>query len=76
MGNNTDTNGWARVLKDKRLELGETQTVFGARFGVGAVAVSLWESGKRDVPSDVAWWLTKNALNIDDDGNFLDEVVA
>jgi len=59
MGNNKlSAPKWAELIKQKRTELGETQTEFGSRFGVTMVAVSLWESGKRDVPSRATWWLT------------------
>lgn len=73
MGNNTDgtpkpKSGWGTSLKIKRKQLRETQTEFGKRFGVGAVAVSLWEQGKRDLPGEVTWWLTKNPILRDEWG--------
>jgi transcriptional regulator with XRE-family HTH domain len=49
---------WAKLLKQTRLGLGETQTQFGQRFDVTAAAVSYWESGTTDIPSEVTWWLS------------------
>ena len=60
-GNNTgvaqDPPKWAEMIYNARKNLGETQAEFGVRFGVTYVAVSLWETGKRDVPGEVTWWL-------------------
>lgn len=51
------------LLKRKRLELGESQTEFAQRFGKeSATAVSLWESGKRDIPQHVTEWLVDELL--------------
>ncbi len=41
------------LIKSTRLGLNETQTQFGERFSVTGVAISLWESGKRNVPNRV-----------------------
>jgi transcriptional regulator with XRE-family HTH domain len=43
----------AKLIKDLRLSLGETQTEFGERFGVSQVAVTYWEDGSNDPPSAV-----------------------
>jgi transcriptional regulator with XRE-family HTH domain len=40
-------------IKEKRKQLGETQAVFGKRFGKSHAAVSEWESGKAEAPSEV-----------------------
>ena len=37
-------------IKAKRQQLGETQAVFGKRFGKSHAAVSEWESGKTEAP--------------------------
>lgn len=61
-GNNTgvaqDPPKWGELIRTARENLGESQAQFGARFNVTYVAVSLWETGKRDVPGEVTWWLT------------------
>ena len=62
MGNNTDSHTlpiWAVKIKARRLFLGETQTEFGKRFGVGKVAVSQWELGKAEPGADVLVWVLK-----------------
>lgn len=48
---------WSKYIKQARTSRHETQAQFGSRFGVTHVAVSLWESGRRDAPSEVTWWL-------------------
>jgi DNA-binding XRE family transcriptional regulator len=63
--------GWAKALRDKRLQLGETQKQFATRFGVTYVAVSLWETGLRGLPDRVTWWLVKNPARRDEHGNLL-----
>lgn len=50
---------WAELIKQKRLALKESQTVFGWRWGVTHAAVSYWESGQADPPAAVIWWLTQ-----------------
>lgn len=50
---------WSTLIKQKRRQFRETQTEFGARFGVSDVAVSYWERGIYDPPADVTWWLFK-----------------
>lgn len=40
-------------IKGKRKQLGETQAVFGKRFGKSHAAVSEWESGKAEAPYEV-----------------------
>jgi transcriptional regulator with XRE-family HTH domain len=37
-------------IKAKRKQLGETQAVFGKRFGRSHAAVSDWEAGKAEAP--------------------------
>ena len=44
---------YSEKIKETRRMLRQTQSVFGKRFGVSAVAVSLWESGKREAPYEV-----------------------
>lgn len=56
------TPRWGTLIKQKRRRLKETQAEFGARFGVTYVAVSLWESNKREAPYSVTWWLYKELL--------------
>lgn len=41
------------LIKQKREQLGETQEVFGKRFGVTGTAVYLWEKGTRHAKYDV-----------------------
>lgn len=41
------------MIKTCRLLLGIDQKEFGLRFGLSGVAVSLWESGKREAPYKV-----------------------
>lgn len=48
---------WASLLKQKRTELGESQQTFGHRFGVRVATVSHWETGRREAPYKVTWWL-------------------
>lgn len=51
-------------LKKARLELGENQSDFGARFGVETpTAVSFWENGRRDMPTHVASWLAQRLIH-------------
>ena len=40
----------SQQMKEKRKQLGETQAVFGKRFGKSHAAVSEWESGKAEAP--------------------------
>jgi transcriptional regulator with XRE-family HTH domain len=54
------TPQWAELIKQKRKQLGESQTEFGKRFNVSHAAVSQWESGTNDVPGEVTWWVIKN----------------
>ena len=56
---NTFEETWLpNELRKARLILGETQGIFASRFGVEtATAISLWESGKRDMPTHVVSWL-------------------
>lgn len=48
-----------QLIKRKRIELGETQTVFAKRFGATATAVSLWEAGLRQAPYPVLEYAVK-----------------
>jgi DNA-binding transcriptional regulator YiaG len=48
---------WAVRIKARRDKLQETQAQFGARWGVGKMAVSKWESGKSEPPADVLVWV-------------------
>lgn len=50
------------LLKKTRESLFETQTEFGKRFNVSATAISLWESGARDIPNNVVENLINNSL--------------
>jgi transcriptional regulator with XRE-family HTH domain len=43
----------SQQIKEKRKQLGETQAVFGKRFGKSHAAVSEWESGKAEAPYEV-----------------------
>ena len=52
-----DEINWSSLIKDKRTDLGESQTVFGQRFGVSHVSVSKWENGLAEAPYAVTWWL-------------------
>jgi DNA-binding transcriptional regulator YiaG len=58
MGNNLSQPQWAELIKQKRAELGETQAEFAKRFNVQETAVSHWETGRREAPYAVTWWLT------------------
>lgn len=44
---------YPKIIKQAREFLQEGRTTFGNRFDVNAVAVSLWESGKREAPYKV-----------------------
>lgn len=44
---NTEPNDLAQRIKDCRLNLRESQKVFGKRFGVTHLAVGNWERGTR-----------------------------
>lgn len=68
MGNTQDTKiepNWPELIKQKRLELGESQTEFGKRFGVSHASVSDWERGISEAPYAVTWWLHEEGV---DDG--------
>ena len=52
----TDPN-WASLIKQIRIEQNLTQADFGLLFGVSDAAVSQWESGKRDAPYEVTWYI-------------------
>ena len=41
------------LLNQQRRIENLTQTNFGKKYGVSATAVSLWEKGKREIPSRV-----------------------
>ena len=41
---------YPNMIKKARKLMRQTQTEFGERFGAKGVAVSLWESGKREAP--------------------------
>lgn len=58
-GNTVSDPKWPEIIKQKRLELGESQATFGARFGVTYNAVSAWELGKSEPPGEVTWWLVQ-----------------
>lgn len=49
-----------KLIKDKRLELKETQRQFGRRFSVTHAAVSDWESGKSEAPYQVIEIILEN----------------
>lgn len=53
---------WHQLLKAARTDLGESQKKFGERLGVTESAISRWEAGKRDMPSEITWWLHKGVL--------------
>jgi len=44
---------FSQLIKNKRLEAGETQRAFAERFGVCRVTVSYWENGKVEAPYKV-----------------------
>lgn len=48
---------WGLVIRKKRAKLKESQSAFGARFGVTHAAVSDWERNVNLPPGDVTWWL-------------------
>lgn len=48
---------WGALIKARREALGESQTVFGKRFGVTHAAVSYWEADLKDPPGKVTWWI-------------------
>ena len=60
-------------IKEKRKQIGETQAVFGRRFGKSHAAVSEWESGKAEAefvtelllnPRRLfAWWKEQQQVN-------------
>lgn len=56
-GQDKNPPNWAPLIRHYRLKMGETQTEFGKRFGVSPVAISLWESARRDPPGVVTWWV-------------------
>jgi transcriptional regulator with XRE-family HTH domain len=63
MGNNTGTKPlprWAVKIKALRKKRGESQTVFGERFGVTKAAVSQWEAGLTEPSPDVILWVVEN----------------
>lgn len=52
---------WANLIWQYRHTLGESQTVFGKRFGVSAASVSDWERSVNEAPYRVTWmlyWMT------------------
>lgn len=58
-----------RLIKEKRLKLGLTQTQLGEKLGVGAGAVNKWEQGivtniKRDVLRGIATHLRIHPANL------------
>ena len=65
-GNNTGvapvTPKWPELIKQKRADLSESQTVFGKRFGVSHAAVSDWERGVSEPPAAVIWWLAQEGV--------------
>jgi DNA-binding transcriptional regulator YiaG len=63
MGNNTGTKPlpkWAVKIKALRKKMGESQEVFGARFGVTKGAVSQWEAGIAQPDADVVMWVIEH----------------
>ena len=57
---------WSDMICRKRIDLGETQKVFGTRFGVSGATVSNWEHGLAEAPYKVTWWLlfgNRNYMN-------------
>lgn len=53
---------WAKLIREHRLRMKMNQVEFGALFGVTKTAVSLWESGDREAPYDVTWWVFRKEL--------------
>jgi hypothetical protein len=51
-----------RAVRVARARLGESQRTFGARFGVTAAAVSLWELGKLALPPKVVEFVAGDRL--------------
>ena len=50
-------NDFPGLIKKRRKEIKESQLVFGERFGVTAQTVSYWESGKREAPYKVLYFI-------------------
>ena len=48
---------WAENLRKYRKGSGLSQARFGKMFGVTAMAVSYWESGRTEPPASVLVWL-------------------
>lgn len=48
----TQAPKWSQLLQRLRDQLGESQTEFGARFGVTKSAVSQWENGQTSPTSE------------------------
>lgn len=57
---------WAVKIKQLREKLGESQEVFGARFGVTKMAVSYWESGRADPPASAVMFALTGKEPADD----------
>lgn len=54
---------WAKMIRDARTRLGESQEVFARRFGVATNTVSRWETGTYDVSlAAVEWLLTYSEM--------------
>jgi transcriptional regulator with XRE-family HTH domain len=48
---------WPKLIKDARLNLGETQERFAKRFAVTTNTVSRWETGTYQISLDAVEWL-------------------
>ena len=55
---------FGKLIKARRISLGESQKVFGERFGVKDVAVSLWESEKREAPYTVLSFVLQDMARV------------
>ena len=53
----------ANLIKETRKELGESQTVFGARFGLPHHSISYYENGHYEAPYSVIKFCIRQSLN-------------
>ena len=61
MSSHTDTT-LPMLIKNIRLSLGETQRIFGERFGVSTPLVCQWEKGYREPNADVFMFLLNQEI--------------
>lgn len=54
---------WAKLVKDARLNLGETQERFAKRFAVATNTVSRWETGAYEISLDAVEWLLNYSMS-------------